>query len=147
MIHVLNNLPKEYDVILDELENHLTATGQNAFTIDSISEELNHRYEKIKSKKKGKNENEKALNVYNKQYKQRCWQCGKYGHKRGDQRCFENKNEKEENEKKVELKIGSLKEYATTVDRKGILVEIVGRGETAIIFGKAKRAQVNVNKK
>ena len=27
---------------------------------------------------------EKALNVHNKQYKQRCWRCGKYGHKPGD---------------------------------------------------------------
>ena len=34
-IHSLNNLPKEYDVILDGLENHLTATGENALTIDS----------------------------------------------------------------------------------------------------------------
>ena len=49
MIHVLNNLPKEYDVILDGLENQLTATGENALTVDSIHEKLNHRYEKIKS--------------------------------------------------------------------------------------------------
>ena len=49
MIHVLNNLPEEYDVILDGLENHLMATGENALTVDSIHEKLNHRYEKIKS--------------------------------------------------------------------------------------------------
>ena len=34
MIHVLNNLPKEYDVILNGLKNHLTATGDNALMID-----------------------------------------------------------------------------------------------------------------
>ena len=71
MIHVLNNFPKEYDVILDGHENCLTATGDNALTIDSIREKLNHRYEKIKSKKKEKSEKEKALGAYNKQYKQR----------------------------------------------------------------------------
>ena len=104
MIHVLNNLPKEYDVILDGLENRLTATRENALTIDSICEKLNHRYEKIKSEKEEKNEEEKALKAYNKQYQQRCRQCGKYSHKPGDRRCPENKNEKEENEKKVEHK-------------------------------------------
>ena len=52
MIHVLNNLPEEYYVILDGLENRLTATRENALTIDSIREKFNHRYEKIKQKKK-----------------------------------------------------------------------------------------------
>ena len=56
MIHVLNNLPEEYDVILDGLENRLMATGENALTIDSICEKLNHRYERIKSKKEEKND-------------------------------------------------------------------------------------------
>ena len=63
MIHVLNNLPKEYNVILDGLENHLTATGENALTIDSICKKLNHRYKKIKSKREEKHEKEKASNV------------------------------------------------------------------------------------
>ena len=57
-------------MILDGLENHLMATGENALNIDSICAKLNHRYEKIKSKKEEKHEKEKALNVYNKQYKQ-----------------------------------------------------------------------------
>ena len=48
MIHVLNNLPEEYDVILDGLENRLTATGENALTIDLIRKKLNQRYEKEK---------------------------------------------------------------------------------------------------
>ena len=63
MIHVLNNLPEEYYVILDGFENHLMATGENALTIDSIHEKLNHRYKKIKSKKEEKNEKEKTLNA------------------------------------------------------------------------------------
>ena len=70
MIHVLNNLFEEYNVILDGLENHLTVTGENALTIDSICEKLNHRYKRIKSKKEENNEKEKALNVYKKQFKQ-----------------------------------------------------------------------------
>ena len=54
MIQVLNNLPKEYDVILNGLENHLTATKDNALNIDSICEKLNYRNEKIKNKKEEK---------------------------------------------------------------------------------------------
>ena len=71
MMHILNNLPKEQDVILDGLENRLTTTGDNSLTIDSIRGRLNHRYEKIKSKKEEKNEKQKTLNAYNKQSKQR----------------------------------------------------------------------------
>ena len=52
VIHVLNNLPEEYNVILDGLENCLTTTGGNVITIDSIRKKLNHRYEKIEAKKK-----------------------------------------------------------------------------------------------
>ena len=37
MIHVLNNLPEEYDVVLDGLENHLMATGDDALTIKAIA--------------------------------------------------------------------------------------------------------------
>ena len=46
IIHLLNNLPKGYYVILDVLENRLMATGDNALTTDLIHEKLNHRYKK-----------------------------------------------------------------------------------------------------
>ena len=61
MILVLNNLPKEYDVILDELENSLMVTGDDALIIDVIHKKLNHRSEKIKNKKEEKVEKEKAM--------------------------------------------------------------------------------------
>ena len=38
MILILNNLPKEYNVILDRLENRLTVTRNDALTIDSESQ-------------------------------------------------------------------------------------------------------------
>ena len=34
MIHVLNNLPKEYEVPLDGLEHHLTLSGDDALTFN-----------------------------------------------------------------------------------------------------------------
>ena len=48
MIHILNNLPKDYNMILDGLENRLTATGDNMLTIDLIKTK-----KKKKLKKKG----------------------------------------------------------------------------------------------
>ena len=54
MINVLNNFPKEYNVILNGFENLLMATGDDALTINSIREKLNYRYEKIKNKKEEK---------------------------------------------------------------------------------------------
>ena len=70
--HVFKNVPKDYDLFLDELENCLMATGTNALTINMICKKINHWYKKIKSKNKEKKENKKALGAYNKQYKQSC---------------------------------------------------------------------------
>ena len=53
MIHVLNNMPKDYDVILDRLENHLTATGDDEMTID-FSQKIESTVQKIKIKKRKK---------------------------------------------------------------------------------------------
>ena len=63
---------------------------------------MNHRYKKIKDKKEKNIEKEKALGAYNKKYNQWFRKGGKYGHKPGDKRCSENKNEKEEYNKKTE---------------------------------------------
>ena len=54
MIHILNNLPKKYDVILDGLENHLTMSGDDTLTIVVICKKLNHWYKKLKNKMKKK---------------------------------------------------------------------------------------------
>ena len=41
MIHVLNNLPEEYDVVMDGLENQLMLTGPDVLIIKVICDELN----------------------------------------------------------------------------------------------------------
>ena len=43
IIHVLNNVPKEYDVILDGLENYPTVMGDDMLTINKIWNEVNHQ--------------------------------------------------------------------------------------------------------
>ena len=66
MIYALNNLPEDYNMIFDQLENCLTATGDDGSTMDMICKRLNHWYENLKIKKRKKIE-EKALGMYNKQ--------------------------------------------------------------------------------
>jgi len=84
MVKILNNLPSEYDVILDGLENRLTLddADNDKLTVEDIREKLNMRYERIKQHEKYEmeNEHEKALkaSVY---FKGTCHNCGKYGHK------------------------------------------------------------------
>ena len=46
MTHVLNNLPEEYDMNLNGLENHLMSSGADMLTIEVINKELSHQYEK-----------------------------------------------------------------------------------------------------
>ena len=60
VVHVLNNLPKEYNVILDGLENHLKSYKDDALTIEVIHKKLNNWYEKIKNKNDEKRKKEKA---------------------------------------------------------------------------------------
>ena len=60
IIHVLNDLPKEHDVILDGLDNCLTVSGDNALTIEVISKKLKPLVQKIKNKMK-KKEKKKRL--------------------------------------------------------------------------------------
>ena len=91
MIHVLNCLTKEYDIVLDGLKNGLTVSGDDALTIEVIKEKLNHCYKKIKNKKEEKRETGKALSANNKGYKERCHKCVKYSHKPGSCKCLEEK--------------------------------------------------------
>ncbi len=50
MIHVLNNLPEEYDNVLDSLETCLVSTREDRLTLESIREKLNSRFKRIISK-------------------------------------------------------------------------------------------------
>ena len=61
MIHVLNNLPKEYNLIINGLEYCLIATWDNALTINSIYKKMIYRCKKLKVKKKKKGKSIECL--------------------------------------------------------------------------------------
>ena len=83
MVKILNNLPSEYDVILDGLENSLTLTGSDALTVECIRDKLNNWYEQIKQTDDTNDEDdkmEKDVAMYAKSYKGRCTHCREIGH-------------------------------------------------------------------
>ena len=98
MFHVLNNLPKEYDMILDRLENHLTSSRGDTWTIEVICKKLSYQYEKIKNKNEEKRQ-KNASGAYNKQYQRRCHKCGKYSHKPNDQNVLNIKKQRKDDVK------------------------------------------------
>ena len=91
LLHILNNLPKEYDVVLDGLESQLDETGDKALTLVMVCEKLSERYARIKKKvdydDNAGREHKRALfakDWHPPQFKGTCHKCGKYGHKGAD---------------------------------------------------------------
>ena len=54
MLHILGNLPKEYEAVLIDLENILMADSSEKFTIELMCQKLNDCKIKKKLKKKRK---------------------------------------------------------------------------------------------
>ena len=106
MVKILNNLPSEYDVILDGLESRLNKSGDDALTLEDIREKLGTRYARIKTNEEevDMNGEEKAFVAWSKYKKMqrfenkngnyrerngstfegRCWYCHQRGHKAFD---------------------------------------------------------------
>jgi len=94
--HVLCNLPKEYEVTLEVLEEKLS---QNELTMEILRDKLIARYDKLRDREEQEddNEEEKALTVGQHKFKGNCRICGKIGHKAGD--CWENEKNKDKRPK------------------------------------------------
>ena len=82
IIHILSNLPEEYEVAVSELEEKLKNTAA-PLSMETVREKFNSRYECITKNAKAKEE-EKALAYFKKQYEGRCGKCVEYGHKSAD---------------------------------------------------------------
>jgi len=96
MEHILNNLPKEYESVVNNLENKLD-DRTNPLTIQNIQEALNLKFERMKGKKsRGSDENEETA-LYAGGYKGVCFNCGKRGHKAVDCNERDNKGKRNNN--------------------------------------------------
>lgn len=86
-LHILNNLPPEYDCVLDDMENRLDATGDDELTLEHIRDKLSGRFQRIKKELEEKRaaalypDGQGAYAAISKQFKGTCNKCGKYGHK------------------------------------------------------------------
>ena len=81
MIHVLNNLPVEYDVVLDGMESRLLLANSDPkkLTIEDIRAKLNNQFDRIDERENENNENV-AYFAKSGKYEGYCAKCGKYGH-------------------------------------------------------------------
>ena len=90
MIHIMNNLPQEYDTVVEAMERKLDNLV-DPLTLRNLKNELLLKYNRIK-KNKGMNEESEnkeadedtALVGYTKNFKGRCYNCGEFGHTKED---------------------------------------------------------------
>ena len=74
IIHIMHNLPQEYETTVEFIENELE---MEIATLERVKEKLRTKFERLN---KSMNENEKALVSFQK-YKGHYSYCGKYGHR------------------------------------------------------------------
>ena len=113
MIHVLNNLTEDYDVVLDGMESRLmlNENNPNKLTIEDVRDKLSGRFDRIRERSEKEKDSswvtEEALAAYTKKYKGICGKCGEYGHH--SRNCPQN----EPNGFKFQSKRGNYKTEAT----------------------------------
>ena len=98
MMHILNNLPIEYENMVETMEIEMENIS-NPLTIKTIRDRLRSKYQRLKKKTEVKDD--KAL-VARHQFKGTCRNCGKYGHKSKD--CRNNNKNGNRNQKEWKLK-------------------------------------------
>jgi hypothetical protein len=97
IIHIISNMPRDYDAICDQLENELGDEDlKKKITIQEIKNRLRNKFNKLKLRVKSINDadetsNEKLMSIksYKKAFKGKCFNCGKYGHRLSE--CTEKK--------------------------------------------------------
>ena len=81
ILHILNNLPKEYETVVELCEEDLSRGNIN---LSTVKERIRARYSRLQ---KTKEDSEEAIALMAKgQFKGSCNVCGKFGHKGSD--CF-----------------------------------------------------------
>ena len=61
LCHFLNNLPDEYDTVLDDLQSRLLKSGLEELTIEDTQDKLKDHFEVIRGRSSKKAEMEKEL--------------------------------------------------------------------------------------
>jgi gag-polypeptide of LTR copia-type len=81
MIHVLNNLPSDYDLQVALLERRI-GDEKDSLTVSEIRSELSLWFERLNNHSINENgEASDEMALYSGQFKGKCRNCGKIGHK------------------------------------------------------------------
>ena len=94
IIHILNNLPEEYENMVEAMEIELEDRS-NPLKLKTVRERLRSKFQRLK--KRNDIEDDKALIVRHQQFKGTCRNCGKYGHKAKDCRSREKNRGQQKN--------------------------------------------------
>ena len=91
MIHIFNNLPPEYDLQVKQSEGRIGA-ATDPLTMEILRESLSLKYERLQDINKDNNNesDDKAFIGRDSNFKGRCHNCGKFGHKATA--CWEGRN-------------------------------------------------------
>ena len=80
ILHILEGLPKEYDALITVASNDFN-NSTNPMTLDRLRKMIRSHYQRLQKSKE--NNKKEALTTYQ-PFKQRCRNCGKFGHKSVD---------------------------------------------------------------
>jgi len=114
ILHIINNLPKEYEMVIELCEEDLS---KGILTLKDARERIRARFNRIK---KAKDDTDEAIALMTtKGFKGACTVCGKVGHKGAD--CFsleKNKDKKEKYFKRLKDKRRKGKKNNKSKDKK-----------------------------
>src|SRR5210317_2419498 len=88
VMHILNNLPKEYDMLVSILEHELNSPN-TTLSLSRLHVEVRAVYQRLELTNKSSND-EAYVNY--RSFKGRCRECGKIGHKAQECRLKNNNN-------------------------------------------------------
>ena len=99
MIHILNNLPMEYDNVVEAMERKLDDVN-NPLDILTLRDELVLKFARIQKNngralERDEDEDESALVGFSKPFKGRCHNCGQFGHKKANCPMLKNNQDNE----------------------------------------------------
>ena len=119
MIHILQNLPDEYENAVELLEYELE---EELLDIEKIKIKLRTKYERI-IKKESKNSGERALLSKQEHYKGTCYVCGKYGHRGTQCKLRKNHSEQKKNDGKHDESNPNSDKFCKFCKKKGHTVD------------------------
>jgi len=128
IIHILHNLPPEYENTVEILENELE---NDALYLEKLKDKLRCKFERL-NKDGTKGRNEKALvSGFKTKYKGLCTNCGKYGHRGRDCKGKDYKKPQTKFDEKMNWKILLLlilEALAFTVENQDTELQIAPKG-------------------